>query len=119
MKFKNSILGIATLICLTACSSSTEQSTFVPPTESEFLSYYNKGPGCTGDSCFSIVALSASPKDKPWIWCAQIETKIGKPYYENDGLLAGVNWEKPTMSQNCFRVATDENGRILYTESMN
>ena len=121
MRFKLQSLAIVlgALLVFTACSGGTEEVAFVPPTESEFISYYNKEPACTRDGCYSFTALSAAPKEKPWIWCAQIESKIGTPYYDNDGLVARVAWDEAKISESCFRVTTNQSGTILLTESMN
>jgi hypothetical protein len=118
-KVQSSEIVVIATLCLTACTGGTEEVAFVSPTESEFISYYNREPSCNSDGCFSFTALSAAPKEKPWVWCAQIETRTGTPYYNNDGLIARVDWNESKISESCFRVATDESGKILYTEAVN
>lgn len=84
------------------------------------MSYFDDGRGepvCKIDGCYSFETLSVEPTDKFWIWCVNTKSTTGTPYFDNDGNLARVDWDEPTISRNCHRIATDQYGTILYTES--
>lgn len=115
------MLAFGTLsLMITSCSSGTEDISAAPPTADAVFIYLNDGWGeasCTADGCFDIETLSVESTDKFWIWCANNKSTVGNPYFDNDGNLARIDWEDPTFSRNCYRIATDQYGKILYSEN--
>ena len=115
------MLAIGTLsLIIAACSSGSEDISAAPPTADAVMTYLNDGWGeaaCKVDGCYSTETLSVEPTDKFWVWCANNKSTTGTPYFDNDGNLARVDWDEPKIMKYCYRISTDQNGKILYIES--